>query len=78
MDDAGIANALAYDFSAGTEVFRESLLARCLAVLVAGGDNRAGSALPNPAAPVEIDENTLDMLAAAGDVFTTRSNEREE
>ena len=43
------------DLSAGTEVFREELLARCLDVLDADDDTC-----------VEVDDSDLEMLAAAG------------
>ncbi len=43
------------DFSAGTEAFRDELLGRCLAVL--GNENEIK----------ELDDDQLDMLAAAGD-----------
>lgn len=42
------------DFSAGTEAFRDTLLSRCLAEL--GADDKG----------VEVDDDDLDMLAAAG------------
>ena len=43
------------DFSAGTDAFREDLLARCLDVLGADDDQCA-----------EVDDSDLEMLAAAG------------
>jgi len=50
---------LQVDFSAGTEAFREALLARCLSELDAcSGDEVA-----------ELDDADLGMLAAAGDAM---------
>jgi hypothetical protein len=46
---------LQQDFSAGTEEFRDELLARCLTVLDAEDDVAV------------LDDGLLDMLAAAGD-----------
>ena len=48
---------LKQDLSAGTESFRDALLARCLDELGADED---GS---------ELDDEALDLLAAAGDAF---------
>ena len=48
------------DLSAGTEEFRDELLARCLDVL--GADDGVD----------EIDDGLLDMLAAAGDVYSAQ------
>ena len=45
-----------YDFAAGTEAFRDALLARCLAVLDADDEG------------IVLDDSDLDMLAAAGDL----------
>ncbi|MDO4532119.1 MAG: hypothetical protein Q4C36_00185 [Coriobacteriia bacterium] len=49
------------DLSAGTEEFRDELLARCLAVLDA--ENGVG----------EIDDGLLGMLTAAGDVYSAQA-----
>lgn len=53
---------LKLDLSAGTEAFRDDLLARCLDVL--GSD----SASNDPSEGIELDDATLDLLAAAGDL----------
>lgn len=47
------------DCSKGTEAFRDALLERCLTVL--GEDTEC----------VELDDEDLDMLAAAGDVYAS-------
>ena len=47
------------DFSVGTESFREDLLARCLSVL-------------NEDEGVELSDDDLDMLAAAGELFVDK------
>lgn len=52
-----IEQAMAFDFSAGTERFRENLLQRCLAAI---DDKQDGV--------MELDDAELDMLAAAGDL----------
>ena len=57
MNDGMIEQLLSQDLSAGTEAFREELLARCLAVLEC---NDVGMAL---------EDDELEMLAAAGDLF---------
>ena len=49
------------DLSAGTEAFRDDLLARCLAVL--GSDSASNDASEG----IELDDDALDLLAAAGD-----------
>ena len=74
MDDARIERALTYDFSAGSEEFQEDLLERCLSVLAAGGDDAAGNALPQPLDYRAIDDADLDMLAAAGDVYSQHND----
>lgn len=53
------------DLSAGTEAFREELLARCLEELDAGSCD--GGA--------ELDDSALDLLAAAGDAFAPGADE---
>lgn len=53
---------LKQDLSAGTEAFRDELLARCLAVL---DDGSAADDSPDVA---ELDDSVLDLLAAAGDL----------
>ena len=55
MTEQEIGRALGERYSAGTEAFRDALLARCLAVL--GSDNQ----------PVELMDEGLARLAAAGD-----------
>ena len=62
MLDQMIERLMKQDFSAGTEEFRDGLLERCLAVLDAG----------NEGAP--LDDEALDMLAAAGDVHAQFPN----
>lgn len=61
--DTMLKRLLQQDLSAGTEVFRDELLARCLDVLDAddGVD--------------EIDDSLLDMLAAAGDVYSAQGED---
>ena len=54
-----LSQTLSHDASIGTEAFRDSLLARCLAVLNAGDDEDEG---------VELTDDQLVMLSAAGDV----------
>lgn len=49
------------DLSEGTESFREILLARCLSVLNADVADDEGT---------ELDDDTLDMLAAAGEAIS--------
>ena len=65
MDDADAARILKHDFSAGTESFREDLLGRCLAVLGSGEDERTAGSSESDAYR-ELDDDELDMLAAAG------------
>ncbi len=52
-----IEQAMAFDFSRGTERFRESLLQRCLSAI----DDKQNGVM-------ELDDAELDMLAAAGDL----------
>ena len=59
MDAKGIEKLLAQDFSAGTERFRDELLTRCLETMRADAGEDAA----------ELDDASLDMLAAAGDAF---------
>jgi len=75
MDEANIERALGYDHSQGTEEFREDLLQRCLAVLAAGAEIHHGGGLPYPAQVAELDDDALDMLAAAGDAYTRQGEE---
>ena len=58
--DKMLERLLQQDLSAGTEEFRDELLARCLDVLDADD------------AVDEIDDSLLDMLAAAGDVYSAQ------
>ena len=57
--DRMIGRLMGQDLSAGTEEFREKLLARCLAELNAD-DGIA-----------EVPDDDLELLAAAGDVFAS-------
>lgn len=59
---------LKQDFSAGTEAFRDALLARCLKEL-----NRADRGDDDFRA-FEIPDENLEMLAAAGDVYVNPEN----
>ncbi len=54
MDEKQIERLFRIDLSLGTEAFRDALLARCLAAL--GSDEYA----------FELDDDDLDLLAAAG------------
>ena len=58
--DKMLERLLQQDLSAGTEEFRDELLARCLDVLDADD------------AVDEIDDSLLDTLAAAGDVYSAQ------
>ena len=61
-----LSRLLRADFSAGTEAFRDELLARCLAILDADvRDEAAGS--ESGCRVVELDDADLELLAAAGD-----------
>ena len=53
-----LSQTLSHDASIGTEAFRDSLLARCLAVLNAGVGEDEG---------VELTDDQLVLLSAAGD-----------
>lgn len=55
MNEHDIEKAMRFDYSAGTEEFREKLLAECLDALDIDDEIRV------------IPEQTLDLLAAAGD-----------
>ena len=57
MNEHDLEQLLSQDLSAGTDEFRDALLARCLAVLNADSYGH------------EIDDDALDLLAAAGDPF---------
>ena len=61
--DKMLERLLQQDLSAGTEEFRDELLARCLDVLDADD------------AVDEIDDSLLDMLAAAGDVYSAQGED---
>ena len=52
------------DYSSGTEAFRDALLKRCLNEL----DAEAGTPLEEDA--LELPDEALELLAAAGDLFT--------
>lgn len=53
--DELLTELLAQDLSAGTEEFREALLARCLAIVNAGGS-------------AQLDDANLELIAAAGNM----------
>ena len=55
--DQKLGRLMKQDFSAGTEAFRDGLLERCLAELDSEDEGRV------------LDDDELDMLAAAGDPF---------
>ena len=57
MDEKNLTRALAYDFSAGTDMYRDALLERSLAVL--GCESMS-----------ELSDDELNFLAAAGDTST--------
>lgn len=59
MDEDELRRILSQDLSAGTEAFRDALLARCLQVL---GKNGAAA---------ELADEELELLAAAGDPSAT-------
>ena len=56
MDEKEITRLLSQDLSEGTEAFRDALLARCLDALDAESQSQ------------ELDDDQLELLAAAGDV----------
>ena len=56
VDEREIAKVLQQDLSKGTEAFRDALLRRCLDVLDSDNDGRS------------LDDDELEMLAAAGDL----------
>lgn len=66
MDDRKLESRLEQlfkqDLAAGTESFRDELLARCLTVI---DDESAAEGFPEAA---ELDDSVLDLLAAAGDL----------
>lgn len=57
MNEEMIKRVLSKDYSAGTERFRENLLQQCLATIDAQNDG------------MELSDDELDMLAAAGNPF---------
>ena len=57
MDEKEITRLLSQDLSEGTEAFRDALLARCLDALDAESQSQ------------ELDDDQLELLAAAGDVL---------
>ncbi|MBQ9043363.1 MAG: hypothetical protein IJ111_11200 [Eggerthellaceae bacterium] len=73
MDDGRfeqmLAKLLRTNFSAGTEEFRDELLARCLAVLNADARNAAAESDADGRI-IELDDAALELLAAAGDVMS--------
>lgn len=56
---------LKQDFSAGTEAFRDDLLARCLAELAAAEHDDSSDDYAR-----ELSDSDLDMLAAAGNILS--------
>ena len=66
MSGIDFEHILAQDLSVGTETFRESLLQRCLGVIA---QNEQGI--------FELDDNQLDMLAAAGNIFNDDPTQNE-
>ena len=58
--DQKLDQLMGQDLSIGTEAFREDLLNRCLAIL---GTDSSG---------IELDDDELDLLSAAGDVFLNK------
>ena len=60
LTEQEIIRVLSRDYSAGTERFREALLARCLSFL--------GQADRSAARPEDLEDDDLEMLAAAGSV----------
>ena len=63
MDEHEIAKILRQDLSKGTEEFRDTLLKRCLAVL--DSENTG----------LSLEDDELEMLAAAGDLCAAPSCE---
>ena len=61
--EAKLERLMKQDFSVGTDAFREDLLSRCLAVLGEDGG-------------VELSDDDLDMLAAAGNPFEDMDRKR--
>ena len=59
MNEKQLTLLLAHDFSAGTELFRDELLRRCL------------DCLETSVSCKELDEGELELLAAAGSVHDT-------
>lgn len=52
-----LGQVMKHDFSAGSEAFRDALLERCLGELASDEDG------------MPLEEDDLDMLSAAGDLF---------
>lgn len=72
ISDERISELMRFDFSVGTDGFRDSLLAQCLAVL--GEDipeDCDGSAFYAMADPIgrNLSDDEIDMLSAAGSPF---------
>ena len=63
MGEQRIRQLFGYDFSKGTEEFRDELLERCLSEL--DSDNRV----------LELDDEALELLSAAGDATLFVSGE---
>ena len=71
MNDRELEKLFQQDLSAGTESFRDKLLARCLEVLEAGGSGarrgiRQEQADDESLRAAELDDDVLELLAAAG------------
>ena len=66
--EQALTRLLLADFSAGTETFRDELLARCLAVLNADVHG-ATAETDADCRIIELDDADLELLAAAGDAM---------
>lgn len=64
MEESEIAQVLSYDFSVGTEEFREQLLGRCLSVLDFGDQ------------VMPLSDEYLQHLAAAGDLLPKNEDDQ--
>ena len=69
MDEKDIKQAFSYDFSEGTEAFRDDLLARCLTTLQDCAEDEDEG--------IVLEDEELDMLAAAGDIYAQMREERQ-
>lgn len=79
LTDEQLADILRYDFSKGTEKFRDELLARCLAILDEGQDGVMDMPSADDFTPVdesdccEPDEADLRMVAGGTDLMSSKS-----